>query len=85
MSVLHVDILENLKPEYVSPLVLWLCHEQCEETGALFEVGESVSLYVLTQATPPTHTHLHFKYCVLAFSSYRRSVYLNCVVCMWGG
>ncbi|CAL8330718.1 unnamed protein product [Arctogadus glacialis] len=38
-NIMPADILENLKPEYVSPLVLWLCHEQCEETGALFEVG----------------------------------------------
>uniref|UniRef100_A0A8C5AAJ9 Hydroxysteroid (17-beta) dehydrogenase 4 n=1 Tax=Gadus morhua TaxID=8049 RepID=A0A8C5AAJ9_GADMO len=34
-NIMPADILENLKPEYVSPLVLWLCHEQCEETGAL--------------------------------------------------
>lgn len=33
------DILANLKPEYVSPLVAYLCHESCQETGGLFEVG----------------------------------------------
>ena len=27
------------RPEYVSPLVAWLCHESCTETGGLFEVG----------------------------------------------
>src|SRR5262249_7391056 len=26
-------------PEYVSPLVAWLCHESSTETGGLFEVG----------------------------------------------
>lgn len=31
--------MEALKPEYVAPLVLWLCHESCEENGGLFEVG----------------------------------------------
>lgn len=38
-TVMPDDILNVLKPEYVSPLVLYLCHEQTEETGALFEVG----------------------------------------------
>ena len=32
-------VIEALKPEYVSPLVGWLCHEDCKETGGLFEVG----------------------------------------------
>jgi 3-hydroxyacyl-CoA dehydrogenase/3a,7a,12a-trihydroxy-5b-cholest-24-enoyl-CoA hydratase len=31
--------LDVLKPEYVSPLVLFLCHENTDETGSLFEVG----------------------------------------------
>ncbi|XP_054550482.1 peroxisomal multifunctional enzyme type 2 isoform X2 [Talpa occidentalis] len=38
-SVLPEDLLEALKPDYVAPLVLWLCHESCEENGSLFEVG----------------------------------------------
>lgn len=33
------DLVEALKPEYVSPLVLYLCHESCEENGSLFELG----------------------------------------------
>lgn len=33
------EILANLKPDYVAPLVLYLCHEDCTETGSLFEVG----------------------------------------------
>ncbi|XP_008057848.1 peroxisomal multifunctional enzyme type 2, partial [Carlito syrichta] len=32
-------LVEALKPEYVAPLVLWLCHETCKENGSLFEVG----------------------------------------------
>ena len=28
-----------LKPEFVTPLVVRLCSEQSEDTGALFEVG----------------------------------------------
>ena len=29
-TVLPADLLESLGPEYVSPLVGWLCHEDCE-------------------------------------------------------
>jgi 3-hydroxyacyl-CoA dehydrogenase/3a,7a,12a-trihydroxy-5b-cholest-24-enoyl-CoA hydratase len=38
-TVLPKELLDALKPESVSPLVGWLCHESCEETGGLFEVG----------------------------------------------
>uniref|UniRef100_V9KEA7 Peroxisomal multifunctional enzyme type 2 n=1 Tax=Callorhinchus milii TaxID=7868 RepID=V9KEA7_CALMI len=38
-TVMPQDLLDSLKPEYVAPLVLWLCHESCQENGSLFEVG----------------------------------------------
>lgn len=38
-SIFPPDLAAALKPEYVAPLVLWLCHEQCQENGGLFEVG----------------------------------------------
>ncbi len=38
-TVLPKDLIDALKPEYVTPLVAWLCHESNEETGSLFEVG----------------------------------------------
>lgn len=38
-TVMPPDLLESLKAEYVAPLVLWLCHEACQENGGLFEVG----------------------------------------------
>lgn len=38
-TVLPKEVLENLKPEYVTPLVGWLAHHDCTETGGLFEVG----------------------------------------------
>ena len=34
-----LDVVAMLKPEYVAPLVLYLCHESCEETHGLFEVS----------------------------------------------
>ncbi len=38
-TILPKDLTDALRPEYVSPLVAWLAHERCEETGGLFEVG----------------------------------------------
>src|SRR5580693_7914744 len=38
-TILPPDVVAALKPEFVSPLVAWLCHESCEENGSLFEVG----------------------------------------------
>lgn len=38
-TVMPPDLVQALKPEFVAPLVLWLCHEQCQENGGLFEVG----------------------------------------------
>ncbi|XP_041958062.1 peroxisomal multifunctional enzyme type 2 [Alosa sapidissima] len=38
-TVMPPDLLESLKAEYVAPLVLWLCHADCQENGGLFEVG----------------------------------------------
>ena len=29
---------ELLKAEYIAPVVAYLCHESCEDTGALIEV-----------------------------------------------
>ena len=38
-TVMPKELTDALKPELVSPLVGWLCHESCTETGGLFEVG----------------------------------------------
>nr|XP_020659275.1 peroxisomal multifunctional enzyme type 2 [Pogona vitticeps] len=38
-TVMPQDMLDAFKPEYVAPLVLWLCHENCQENSGLFEVG----------------------------------------------
>ncbi|MCA9663075.1 MAG: SDR family NAD(P)-dependent oxidoreductase, partial [Myxococcales bacterium] len=38
-TVMPKELIDALRPEYVSPLVAWLAHEDCEETGGLFEVG----------------------------------------------
>ncbi len=38
-TVLPKELLDALKPEYVSPLVAWLCHESNTDTGGLYEIG----------------------------------------------
>lgn len=38
-TVMTEEQLRPMRPEYVSPLAAWLCHEECIETGALFEAG----------------------------------------------
>jgi 3-hydroxyacyl-CoA dehydrogenase/3a,7a,12a-trihydroxy-5b-cholest-24-enoyl-CoA hydratase len=38
-SVMPKEMVNALKPEYVTPLVAWLCHDDCNENGGIFEVG----------------------------------------------
>jgi 3-hydroxyacyl-CoA dehydrogenase/3a,7a,12a-trihydroxy-5b-cholest-24-enoyl-CoA hydratase len=38
-TILPKEAVERLKPEFVAPLVAYLCHESCTENGGLFEVG----------------------------------------------
>jgi 3-hydroxyacyl-CoA dehydrogenase/3a,7a,12a-trihydroxy-5b-cholest-24-enoyl-CoA hydratase len=38
-TVLPKELIDALRPEFVTPLVAWLCSEECQETGGLFEVG----------------------------------------------
>jgi 3-hydroxyacyl-CoA dehydrogenase/3a,7a,12a-trihydroxy-5b-cholest-24-enoyl-CoA hydratase len=38
-TVLPKELIDALRPEFVTPLVAYLCSESCEETGGLFEVG----------------------------------------------
>ncbi|NXT51483.1 DHB4 enzyme, partial [Pluvianellus socialis] len=38
-TVMPQDLVDAFKPEYVAPLVVWLCHDSCTENGSLFEVG----------------------------------------------
>jgi NAD(P)-dependent dehydrogenase (short-subunit alcohol dehydrogenase family) len=38
-TVMDEVAMQLLRPESVSPLVAYLCHESCEDTGGLFEVG----------------------------------------------
>ena len=36
-DILPPDIMNILKPEYIAPVVAWLCHEDCPENGSVIE------------------------------------------------
>ncbi len=38
-DLLPPEMLAKLKPEFVAPLVLFLCSEQCSETGGIYNAG----------------------------------------------
>jgi putative sterol carrier protein len=38
-GVLPPEVFERLKPEFVAPLVLYLCSEQCPGTGGIYNAG----------------------------------------------
>jgi NAD(P)-dependent dehydrogenase (short-subunit alcohol dehydrogenase family) len=38
-TVMPKEVLENLDPKYIIPLVAYLAHENCKENGGLFEVA----------------------------------------------
>ncbi len=38
-TVLPKELIDALRPEFVTPLVAYLCSEECQETGGLYEVG----------------------------------------------
>ncbi|KAI7874849.1 NAD(P)-binding protein [Lichtheimia hyalospora FSU 10163] len=38
-TIMPPEVLASLKPDYVCPVVGYLCHENTEETGGIFEVG----------------------------------------------
>jgi len=38
-TVMPPDMVEKLKPEYVSPMVAYMCSEECTDTGIIFTAG----------------------------------------------
>jgi len=38
-TVMPPDMLKMLSPKFVAPVVVYLGHEDCEESGSLFEIG----------------------------------------------
>ncbi|KAI9008103.1 hypothetical protein BC832DRAFT_553111 [Gaertneriomyces semiglobifer] len=50
-TVMPPEMVEALKPEYVSPLIAYLAHEATTETGGVFEVGSAWIAKVRWQRT----------------------------------
>lgn len=50
-DILPPEIFEALKPEYVVPVVLWLCHDECQENGGVFEAGGGYMTKIRWQRT----------------------------------
>jgi NAD(P)-dependent dehydrogenase (short-subunit alcohol dehydrogenase family) len=38
-SLMTPEMLAKIKPEFVSPMVAWLCSEQCQRTGEIWSAG----------------------------------------------
>ncbi|XP_058795537.1 peroxisomal multifunctional enzyme type 2-like [Phymastichus coffea] len=36
-DVIPPDFFEQLKPELIAPVVMWLCHDDCQENGSIIE------------------------------------------------
>ena len=68
-DVVPADIFEKIKPEYVAPLVLYLCSDKSTETGMIFNAGVGSFNRVAVRTgpgavvgdgqTPPTVEQIH--------------------------
>jgi hypothetical protein len=38
-DIMPPEIFEKMKPEFVAPLVCYLCSDKCEDSGAIFNAG----------------------------------------------
>jgi len=38
-GILPPDMMEGMRPDLVAPVVLWLCHESCEDNGSIIETA----------------------------------------------
>ena len=44
-------MLEKMDPKLVAPLVLYLCHESCNETASVFEVSAGWAAKIQTESS----------------------------------
>ena len=68
-EVMPPEIFEKSKPEFVSPMVLYLCCDECKETGQIFNAGlgffnraailTSFGLQIGDPENPPTPEMIH--------------------------
>jgi NAD(P)-dependent dehydrogenase (short-subunit alcohol dehydrogenase family)/putative sterol carrier protein len=51
-DILPPDMLGKLKPEYVAPIVLYLCSEECQDTGRVYNAGAGFYNRAAIMTTP---------------------------------
>lgn len=50
------EISDALKPELTAPIIVYLCHPSCTESGSLFEVRLSGALRLTSMVVEHTNT-----------------------------
>eukprot|EP00112_Aurelia_sp_Birch-Aquarium-sp1_P005279 Seg1598.13 transcript_id=Seg1598.13/GoldUCD/mRNA.D3Y31 product="Peroxisomal multifunctional enzyme type 2" protein_id=Seg1598.13/GoldUCD/D3Y31 len=50
-DVMPKEVFDSLQPKYVAPFVVYLCHESCDENGAVFETAAGWASRIRWQAT----------------------------------
>ena len=53
-TIMPPEMLEALRPEYIAPVVAYLVHESCPESGSVFEVGGGWVAKVRAPPPPPS-------------------------------
>lgn len=38
-DIINRELADKLKPSYIAPMTVWLCHESCHQTGGIFEAA----------------------------------------------
>ena len=51
-DILPPDLMEKMKPEYVAPIVLYLCSEECSITGKIYNAGMGAYNRVAVMTAP---------------------------------
>ena len=50
-NVMPKEVFDSLHPKYIAPIVVYLCHESCDENGSLFETAAGWTSRLRWQAT----------------------------------
>lgn len=81
-TIMPPELVKALKPEFVVPLVAYLCHDTADSTGGIYEVGAGwVSKYVLPfpcLLTPICFDHLFsIENCAIHGPARRRRLFID--------
>ena len=57
------ELEDILKPEYIAPIVAYLCHEDCQDTGGVFEVSTHAAIPSYSVIVQSIYTCVSFHPC----------------------